>query len=131
MSEDGMSRTARVLCVDDEPGVVELVGLILKSQNIEVEGVSSGKEALEVMRRRPPDAVLLDVMMPEMDGWEVYKQMQADDHLKNIPVIIVTARNSSFEEVIARERTGIKDYVTKPFLPNDLRKSLARVLETN
>jgi len=126
-----MSRTARVLCVDDEPGVVELVGLILKSQNIEVEGASSGQEALEAMRRQPPDAVLLDVMMPEMDGWEVYKQMQADDHLKKIPVIIVTARNSSFEEVIARERTGIKDYVTKPFLPNDLRKSLARVLETN
>lgn len=126
-----MSRTARVLCVDDEPGVVELVGLILKSQNIEVEGASSGQEALEAMRRQPPDAVLLDVMMPEMDGWEVYKQMQADDHLKRIPVIIVTARNSSFEEVIARERTGIKDYVTKPFLPNDLRKSLARVLETN
>jgi CheY-like chemotaxis protein len=131
MSEDRMSRTARVLCIDDEPGVVELVSLILKSQNIEVEGASSGQEALESMRRRPPDAVLLDVMMPEMDGWEVYKQMRADDHLKNIPVIILTARNSSFEEVIARERTGIKDYVTKPFLPNDLRKSLARVLETN
>jgi CheY-like chemotaxis protein len=126
-----MSYTARVLCIDDEPGVVELVGLILKSQNIQVEGANSGQEALEIMRHNPPDAVLLDVMMPEMDGWEVYKQMRADEDLKKIPVIIVTARNSSFEEIIARERTGIKDYVTKPFLPNDLRKSLARVLETN
>jgi CheY-like chemotaxis protein len=126
-----MSNTARILCVDDEPGVVELVGLILKPQNIQVEGANSGAEALEVMRRQPPDAVLLDVMMPEMDGWEVYKQMRADDKLKNIPVIIVTARNSSFEEIIARERTGIKDYLTKPFLPNDLRKSLARILESN
>jgi CheY-like chemotaxis protein len=131
LTEDDMSNTARILCVDDEPGVVELVGLILKSQNIQVEGANSGAEALESMRRQPPDVVLLDVMMPEMDGWEVYKQMKADVSLRNIPVIIVTARNSSFEEIIARERTGIRDYLTKPFLPNDLRKSLARVLESN
>lgn len=124
-----MSYTAHILCVDDEPGVVELVGLILKAQNIQVDGANSGAEALEKMRRQRPDAVLLDVMMPEMDGWEVYKQMRADDELKNIPVIIVTARNSSFEEIIARERTGVKDYLTKPFLPNDLRKSLAQILE--
>jgi CheY-like chemotaxis protein len=124
-----MDYSARILCIDDEPGVFELVSLILKSQNIKVEGVNSGKEGLELMRQDPPDAVLLDVMMPEMDGWEVYKQMRSDDKLKHIPVIIVTARNSSFEEIIARERAGVSDYLTKPFLPNDLRKSLARVLE--
>jgi CheY-like chemotaxis protein len=123
-----MDHNARILCIDDEPGVVELVSLILKSQNIKVEGVNSGKEGLDVMRQNPPDAVLLDVMMPEMDGWEVYKQMRSDDKLKHIPVIIVTARNSSFEEIIARERAGVSDYLTKPFLPNDLRKSLGRVL---
>src|SRR5262245_54973020 len=123
-----MDYSARILCIDDEPGVVELVSLILKSQNIKVEGVNSGKEGLDLMRQSPPDAVLLDVMMPEMDGWEVYKQMRSDNRLKHIPVIIVTARNSSFEEIIARERAGVSDYLTKPFLPNDLRKSLARVL---
>ncbi len=126
-----MSQKARVLCIDDEPGVIELVSLILKTQNIQVVGANSGKEGLTLMRSDPPDAVLLDIMMPEMDGWEVYKEMQADDTLKHIPVIIVTARNSSFEEVIARERAGVSDYVTKPFLPNDLRKSLTRVLELN
>jgi len=123
-----MSQTARVLCIDDEPGVIELVALILKSQDIQVDGANSGKEGLEAMRQSPPDAVLLDVMMPEMDGWEVYRQIKADDNLKDIPVIIVTARNSSFEEIIARERAGVSDYVTKPFLPNDLRKSVAQVL---
>ncbi len=126
-----MDYKARVLCIDDEPGVVELVALILKSQGVKVDGAVSGKEGLEAMRQSPPDAVLLDVMMPEMDGWEVYKEMQADDRLKNIPVIIVTARNSSFEEIIARERAGVSDYVTKPFLPNDSRQSLAQVLEFN
>ena len=119
---------ARVLCIDDEPGVIELISLILRSQNIQVDGASSGKEGLEAIRRNPPDAVLLDIMMPVMDGWEVYKQMRSDDNLKNIPVIIVTARNSSFEEVIARERAGVDDYITKPFVPNQVRESLRRVL---
>lgn len=123
-----MSYRARVLCIDDEPGVVELINLILKPQNIQVEGANSGEEGLRIMREDPPDVVLLDIMMPEMDGWEVYKQMRADKSLQEIPVIIVTARNSSFEEVIARERAGVNDYVTKPFLPNELRKSLTEVL---
>ena len=123
-----MTYKARVLCIDDEPGVVELVSLILKSQGIKVDGAYGGEEGLKAMREDPPDAVLLDVMMPIMDGWEVYKNMQDDDGLKNIPVIIVTARNSTFEEIIARERAGVSDYVTKPFLPNDLRKSVTQVL---
>ena len=123
-----MDYIARVLCIDDEPGVIELVALILKSKNIKVDGANGGIEGLEAMRQALPDAVLLDVMMPDMDGWEVYKQMQADEKLKDIPVIIVTARTSSFEEIIARERAGVSDYVTKPFLPDDLRKSLAQVL---
>jgi two-component system, OmpR family, response regulator VicR len=123
-----MSYRARILCIDDEPGVVELVSLIFKSQNIQVEGANTGQEGLDSMRRNPPDAVLLDIMMPEMDGWEVYKEIREDERLKSIPVIIVTARNSSFEEIIARERAGVNDYVTKPFVPNDLRESVTLVL---
>jgi CheY-like chemotaxis protein len=124
-----MSHKARILCIDDEPGVVELISLILKPQNFLVEGANSGKEGLKAMRTHPPDAVLLDIMMPEMDGWEVYQEMRHDEALKNIPVIIVTARNISFEERIARERAGVSDYVTKPFVPNDLRNSLAKVMK--
>ena len=123
-----MREQVRILCIDDEPGVVELISLILKPQNFTVEGANSGVEGLAAMRQNPPDAVLLDIMMPGMDGWEVYQEMRKDDVLKNIPVIIVTARNSSFEEIIARERAGVSDYVTKPFVPNDLRQSLAAVL---
>jgi len=124
-----MSSQTRVLCIDDEPGVIELMSLILRSQNITVEGAGSGKAGLDAMRQNPPDAVLLDIMMPEMDGWEVYKHIRADDQLKHIPVIIVTARNSSFEEVIARERAGVNDYITKPFVPNQVRESIKRVLK--
>jgi two-component system response regulator VicR len=124
-----MSYRARVLCIDDEPGVIELISLILKAQNVQVEGANSGREGLESIRKNPPDAVLLDIMMPEMDGWEVYRLIKEDETLKKVPVIIVTARNSSFEEIIARERAGVDDYITKPFVPNDLRKSLSKVLK--
>ncbi len=124
-----MSDQVRLLCVDDEPGVVELISLIFQPQNVQVEGATNGLEALETMRRNPPDVVMLDIMMPDMDGWDVYHQMRADETLKNIPVIIVTARNNSFEEIIARERAGVSDYVTKPFVPNDLRQSLAKVFD--
>jgi two-component system, OmpR family, response regulator VicR len=124
-----MSYRARILCIDDEPGVIELISLILKAQNVQVEGANSGREGLESIRKNPPDAVLLDIMMPEMDGWEVYRLIREDETLKKIPVIIVTARNSSFEEIIARERAGVDDYITKPFVPNDLRKSLSKVLK--
>jgi CheY-like chemotaxis protein len=124
-----MSYRARILCIDDEPGVVELISLILRPQDIEVVGAYSGSEGLQAMQENPPDAVLLDIMMPGMDGWEVYKQMRTDESLKNIPVIIVTARSSSFEEVIARERAGVNDYITKPFVPRQVRESLARVLD--
>jgi two-component system, OmpR family, response regulator VicR len=123
-----MSYRARVLCIDDESGVIELISLILKAQNVQVEGANSGREGLESIRKNPPDAVLLDIMMPEMDGWEVYRLIKEDETLKKVPVIIVTARNSSFEEIIARERAGVDDYITKPFVPNDLRKSLSKVL---
>jgi two-component system response regulator VicR len=123
-----MAQSKRILCIDDEPGVVELISLIVKAIDVEVDGANSGPEGLMAMRKNPPDAVLLDIMMPEMDGWEVYKEMRADETLKNIPVIIVTARNSSFEEIIARERAGVNYYVTKPFLPDELRKSLVKVL---
>lgn len=126
-----MSYRARILCIDDEPGMIELVALVLKPQNVQVSGANSGAEGLERLRQNldeRPDAVLLDIMMPGMDGWEVYRQIRNDDDLKQIPVIIVTARDSSFEEIIARTRANVDDYITKPFVPNKLRESIAKVL---
>lgn len=120
--------TAEILCIDDEVGVVELVELIMSKEGIQVKGASSGSEGLAMMRETPPQAVLLDIMMPDMDGWEVFKQIKADPALENIPIIIVTARDSSFEEIVARERAGVDDYITKPFTPDQIRKCVKKVL---
>jgi two-component system, OmpR family, response regulator VicR len=118
-----------ILCIDDEPGVVELVELVLHSEGITVRGANNGPEALEAMRAQRPDAILLDIMMPDMDGWDVFKAMKADEVLREIPVVILTARNVPFEEVIARERAGVDEYITKPFTPEQLRSCLRKVFE--
>jgi DNA-binding response OmpR family regulator len=117
-----------ILCIDDENGVIELVELIMQKEGITVKGALSGQEGLTLMRKSPPQAVLLDIMMPDVDGWEVFKQIKADPKLKDVPIIIVTARDSTFEEIIARERAGVDDYITKPFTPAKLRESVRKAL---
>jgi len=119
---------AQILCIDDEPGVVELVDLIMQKEGISVIGASNGAEGLALMRQSSPQIVLLDIMMPEMDGWDVFKEIKADPVLKDIPIVIVTARDSTFEEIIARDRAGVDDYITKPFTPKELRDSVKKVL---
>ena len=114
-----MSYKARVLCIDDEPGVVELVNLILKSQNIQVIGAHSGKEGLEIMRKDPPDAVLLDIMMPEMDGLEVLTKLKGVSDTTSIPVILLTAK-VQYEDVLGGYKLGADYYITKPFTSTQL-----------
>ena len=118
----------RILLVEDNETNCDMLLRRLRRLGYEVSGADNGVSGLAAARSHAPDVILMDLSLPEMDGWEVYKQMRADEVLKNIPVIILTARNSSFEEIIARERVGVNDYVTKPFVPNDLRNSLARIL---
>lgn len=117
-----------ILCIDDDVGIIELVQLIMQRDGFSVRGASSGAEGLSALRANAPGVVLLDIMMPEMDGWETYKHIKSDPALKDIPVVILTARNSSFEEVIARERAGVDDYITKPFTPQELRDRVKKVL---
>jgi DNA-binding response OmpR family regulator len=123
-----MNYQAQVLCIDDEPELIALVKQVLKTENIHVIGAANGREGLSTLRKQLPDAVILDIMMPGMDGWEVYRQIRADNNLKHVPVVILTARNSLFEEVVARERAGVDDYLTKPFLNDVLKKTIFKVL---
>jgi len=116
-----------ILCIDDDPGMVELIQLIMRKDGATVRGASNGAEGLAVLQDALPDLILLDIMMPEMDGWETYKQLKKNPKLKDIPVIILTARSSTFEEVIARERAGVDDYITKPFTSMELRTRIEDV----
>ena len=86
-----------------------------------------GKEGLEKVRQEPPDLILLDLMMPDMDGWEVYQQIKADEKTKNIPVIVVTAKAQSIDKVLGLHIAKVDDYIAKPFSPQELLNSVDKV----
>src|SRR5512139_3016833 len=118
----------KVVCVEDEPEIIDLIRLILGRKGFDLTGATGGLEGLELIRRIKPDLVLLDLMMPDMDGWEVYQQLRSDDELKHIPVIIVTAKAQSIDKVLGLHIAKVDDYVTKPFGPQELLQSIEKVL---
>ena len=118
----------RVVCIEDEPEMVDLVKLILGRKGFELIGAMGGREGLEKIKSIKPDLVLLDLMMPDMDGWEVYQQMKADPEMQRIPVIVVTAKAQSIDKVLGLHIAKVDDYVTKPFGPQELLQSVEKVL---
>ena len=118
----------RVLCIEDEPEMIELIHLILSRAGYEVLGAESGAEGLELLEKEDVDLVLLDLMMPEMDGWEVYQRLKANERTRDIPVIIVTAKAQRIDRVLGLYIVGADDYITKPFSPRDLLNSIEQVL---
>ena len=118
-----------VVCIEDEPEMIGLIRIILDRGNFELVGAVGGQQGLETVRRLKPDLVLLDLMMPDMDGWEVYQQIKADPALKTIPVIVVTAKAQSIDKVLGLHIAKVNDYITKPFGPSELLSSVIRVLQ--
>jgi DNA-binding response OmpR family regulator len=118
----------RVVCIEDEPEMIDLVRLILGRRGYDVIGANGGIEGLEIVRREKPDLILLDLMMPDMDGWEVYQQIKADAALKDIPVVVVTAKAQSIDKVLGLHIAKVDDYITKPFGPQELLESVDKIL---
>ena len=125
-----MDEKKKVVCIEDEAEIIDLIRLILGRKGFDLTGATSGLEGLAAIRRVKPDLVLLDLMMPDMDGWEVYQQMKADPELAHIPVIVVTAKAQSIDKILGLHIAKVDDYVTKPFGPQELLHSVARVLAT-
>ena len=114
--------------IEDEEEMIDLVRLILNRRGFEVHGANGGHEGLEMVRRILPDLVLLDLMMPDMDGWDVYQQMKANDKTRQIPVIVITAKAQSIDKVLGLHIAKVDDYISKPFSPQDLLDSVEKVL---
>jgi len=117
-----------ILCIEDEPEMIDLIRLILGRRGFNVSGAAGGKAGLQAVRDELPDLVLLDLMMPDMDGWEVYQQMKSDDLTRHIPVIVVTARAQSIDKVLGLHIAKVDDYIAKPFSPQELLTSVEKVL---
>src|SRR4051812_24556773 len=103
-----------ILLVDDSPANLHLLMGILEGQHYDVRVTNSGQRALDAARSSPPDIIMLDITMPDMDGYEVCRQLKADEETHDIPIIFVSARDEGMDKAKAFT-VGGADYVTKPF----------------
>lgn len=118
----------KILCIEDEPQMIDLIRLILENRGYQVLGAEGGQRGLEMMRAERPDLLLLDLMMPEMDGGDVFHHMKEEVELRNIPVIVVTAKAAPIDKVLWINVAKVDDYVIKPFGPSELADSVEKVL---
>ncbi len=120
--------TKKIVLAEDEPQIARLVEYKLKKAGYHVICKGNGEEALEAIKAEKPDLILLDIMMPIMDGYEVLKRVKEDENLKNIPVVMLTARTQE-RDVVKGIELGAEDYITKPFHPAELLARVKRILE--
>jgi two-component system phosphate regulon response regulator PhoB len=117
----------RILVVDDEPDLLELVRVNLAQAGFEVETASKGREALECVRCSAPDLIVLDLMLPDIQGTDVCRELRTDPDFARLPIIMLTARADEVDRVVGFE-LGADDYVTKPFSPRELTLRVRAVL---
>src|ERR1022692_175522 len=119
LEEKSVARTASILVVDDTPANLQVLAGMLKDRGYKVRPVPSGKLALAAATSQPPDLILLDIHMPQMNGYEVCEHLKADDQLKGIPVIFISALTEQLDKVKAFAIGGV-DYLTRPFQMEEL-----------
>jgi CheY-like chemotaxis protein len=121
---------AKILCIEDDSDMIDYLKLILGKAGYEVLGALGGNEGLEMMRREQPDLILLDLMMPVLDGADVLLYKKKDPTIDDIPVIALTALDSPFDQIMWQARTDLQDFIVKSRLPRrELIARIERVLE--
>ncbi|WP_135606314.1 response regulator transcription factor [Methanococcoides sp. NM1] len=108
----------KIMVVDDEADTIYLVRFILEAEGFEVVGAGSGAECLERLDIEKPDAILLDIMMPDMDGWETFHKIKKE--FPDVPISILSAKGQKFDQMLGLNVLNANDYVTKPFSATDL-----------
>ena len=124
MTEPEREQDKTILVVDDEPRIIEAVGMNLELEGYQVSGASNGYEALQKLTEELPDLVILDVMMPETDGFETLREIR---EVSTVPVIMLTVRGEEIDKVKGLD-LGADDYITKPFSPRELVSRVKAVL---
>jgi two-component system alkaline phosphatase synthesis response regulator PhoP len=114
-----VNQPAKILIIEDESDIRELLTISLEEEGFAVESAGSGEEGLQLARSGKPSLVLLDLMLPNISGIEICRQLQGDPDLRNIPVLMLTAKSTETDKVVGLE-VGADDYVTKPFSPREL-----------
>ena len=121
-------RQRTILIVDDEEDVLDLLQLVFETSGFEVRRASTGKSAVSSAYEQPPDVVLLDVMMPEMDGWQVLRTLKGDERTRKVPVVMLSARAERRDKMIGLQE-GAEGYIAKPFSPAEVVREVQSFLE--
>ena len=117
----------KILIANDHPEVVELVQVTLQGEDYQIVAASDGKEALKKVREENPDLILLDIVMPKMNGFEVCRKLKEDPETKEIPIVMLTAMGREVDKEKGRQ-LGARDYITKPFSPSTLLMKIEKIL---
>ncbi|NOR49465.1 MAG: response regulator [Desulfuromonadales bacterium] len=117
----------KILVVEDEESLLKLQSILLTIRGYTVEGVMDGQAALEAVETMKPDLILLDIMLPKIDGFEVCRQVKANEATRYIPVIMLTAKNSK-EDLVMGEQAGADLYITKPYKSSMVIETIQRLL---
>lgn len=117
----------KILVVEDEQDLLTLQSMLLSIEGYTVEGVMDGQTALDVVETMKPDLILLDIMLPEVDGFQVCRQLKSNEATRHIPIIILTAKKSK-EDLIMGEQSGADMYITKPYKTSMVIEAIQRLL---
>jgi two-component system response regulator VicR len=121
-------QSKRLAYIEDEAEMIDLVRLILGRRGFTVIGANGGREGLALVQKEIPDLILLDLMMPDMDGWDVYHQIKSDAKTREIPVIVITAKAQNIDKILGLHIAKVDDYISKPFSPQELLERVEQVL---
>jgi len=120
---------ATILCIEDERAMIELFKLILKRHDFHVIGALGGEQGLQLASEVRSDLILLDLMMPGMDGWTVYQNLRTNPEQRHIPVIVITAKVQTADDLVRFQQAGLSETIAKPFRPQELVEAVHRALE--
>jgi DNA-binding response OmpR family regulator len=119
---------AKILIVDDEPDLVETIRFSLELEGYNVLVASNGEEGLNLARQEKPDLILLDLMLPKLDGYKVCRLLKFDERYKHIPILMLTAKTQEKDKILGKE-TGANEYITKPFDMDELMAKIKSYLK--
>ena len=118
----------KIVYIDDDIEMIYLIKMILERKGYEIISINDGLESFEIIKNEQPDLVMLDLMMPNIDGWDIYHQLKSDEITSDIPVIIISAKAQPIDKVLGLQVAKVNNYISKPFRPQELIDSIEKIL---
>lgn len=118
----------KIVYIDDDIEMINLIKLILERKNYLFFSALGGQAGLQLIQEKHPDIILLDLMMPDVDGWDLYQQIKSNDQIKDIPVVIITAKAQPIDRILGIQVAKVDDYLTKPFKTQVLLDTIEKLM---